>query len=148
MPLPVTAERTELFGTVLTNKSEFEISLHRTQTAILNPHLSHDTFLQKTVQELKDIAQSDSSLKFSKNVLCVDIEDPRATDLMFSGLPGNRIIYFYWQCLLMVSVAGLIQNETQTVIDLVRSLVQDYIGRPRTLTLVTIGVSLRIVHQT
>jgi hypothetical protein len=26
--------------------------------------------------------------------------------------------------------------------------VQDYIGRPRTLTLVTIGVSLRIVHQT
>ena len=96
MPLPVTAERTELFGTVLTNKSEFEISLHRTQTAILNPHLSHDTFLQKTVQELKDIARSDSSLKFSKNVLCVDIEDPPATDLMFSGLPGNRMIYFYY----------------------------------------------------
>ena len=50
-------------------------------------------------------------------------------------------------CTLIIIILGLIHNETQDKIDLVRSLVEDYIARPNTLILVTIpmsGVSLRI----
>lgn len=82
--------RTHVFGPVLTNKNQFEISLRRAQAAILNPHRSHDAFLQMTVQELKDIGQSDPKcLKFSKNIVSVDIADPEATDLLFADMPGT-----------------------------------------------------------
>ena len=50
-------------------------------------------------------------------------------------------------CALIIIILGLIHNETQDKIDLVRSLVEDYIARPNTLILVTIpmsGVSSRI----
>jgi hypothetical protein len=86
--LPLSSPRIHAFVPVLTNKNQFEISLRRAQAAILNPDIPHDAFLQKTAQELKDIPQSDSTLKFSKNIVRVDISDPEATDLSFADLPG------------------------------------------------------------
>jgi len=59
----------------------------------------------------------------------VDISDPEATDLSFADLPG------------------LIHNETQDKIDLVRSLVEEYIARPNTLILVTIPMSDNMENQ-
>jgi vacuolar protein sorting-associated protein 1 len=85
---PLPASTTHEFGAILTNKNQFEICVRRAQAAVLNPHLPHDTFVKKTVQELKDATQSDSCLKFSKNTVCVDITDPEATSLSFSDLPG------------------------------------------------------------
>ena len=86
--LPLSSPRIHAFIPVLTNRNQFEISLRRAQAAILNPDIPHDAFLQKTAQELKDIPQSDSSLKFSKNIISVDLEDPTATDILFVDLPG------------------------------------------------------------
>jgi vacuolar protein sorting-associated protein 1 len=86
--LPLSSPRIHPFVPLLTNKNQFELSLRRAQAAILNPDIPHDAFLQKTAQELKDIPQSDSSLKFSKNIVRVDISDPEATDLSFADLPG------------------------------------------------------------
>ena len=86
MALPT--PRTHEFGPILSDKNQFEISLRRAQAAILNPHLPHDKFLRMTAQDLQNYIQSESSLKFSKNTVCVDISDPEATDLMFADLPG------------------------------------------------------------
>jgi len=86
MALPT--PRTHEFGPVLSDKNQFEISLRRAQAAILNPHLPHDKFLRMTAQDLQNYTQSESSLKFSKNTVCVYISDPEATDLMFADLPG------------------------------------------------------------
>ena len=50
-------------------------------------------------------------------------------------------------CALIIIILGLIHNEIQDKIDLVQSLVEEYIVRPNTLILVTIpmsGMSLRI----
>lgn len=78
------------FGAEFKDKRLFEIYLRRAQAAILNPHLSSDSFLSKTEQELKDFKDA-KSLKFSKNIVCVDIRDPEATDLSFADLPGKSL---------------------------------------------------------
>jgi len=96
--LPLSSPRIYVFVPVLTNKNQFEISLRRAQAAILNPDIPHDAFLQKTAQELKDIPQSDSSLKFSKNIVRVDISDPEATDLSFADLPTKSILSWLSLC--------------------------------------------------
>ena len=86
--LPLPSPRKHVFVPVLANRNQFEIYLRRAQAAILNPDIPPQAFLQKTAQELKDMPQSDSSLKFSKNIVRVDIWDPEATDLSFADLPG------------------------------------------------------------
>jgi vacuolar protein sorting-associated protein 1 len=133
---------TQKFGPVLSDKNQFEISLRRAQAAILNPHLSPDTFLRMTAQDLKNSTQSELSHKFSKNTVCVHISDPEATDLMFADLPGMSKILWLASCHALIFITqGLIQNESEDVIDLVRSLVESYIQKPETMILITIPMS-------
>lgn len=77
------------FGPPLKSKSEVEIWLRRAQAAILNPHLRSETFHKLGYQELRNAATDRRTLKFSKNVVVVDIQDPDATDLSFVDLPGE-----------------------------------------------------------
>jgi hypothetical protein len=122
--------RSQAFGAAFTDRSHFEISLRRAQAAILSPHLPSEIFLLKSQQELKAALRDDPrTLKFSKNTVVVDILDPDATNLSFVDLPG------------------LIQNESQDVIDIVRNLVEDYIGRQETLILITIPMSDDMENQ-
>jgi len=85
---------THQFGPVLRDKNQFEIFLRRAQAAILEPNRPRNTFLQMTVQELKDTAQSNTRLKFSKNIVCVDIVDPEAAELAFIDCPGLSICHY------------------------------------------------------
>lgn len=93
------------FGRKITDRSEFEVWLRRAQAAILNPNVPSATFHAKTIEELRNIK---NTLKFSRNVVCVSIEDPDATDLSFYDLPG------------------LIQNEEAEIVALVKSLAEHY----------------------
>ena len=76
-----------VFGSTITDRNELDIWLRRAQAAILNPNLSADSFYRKSLDELRD-ATSTNSLKFSRNVVSIFIEDPSATDLSFVDLPG------------------------------------------------------------
>lgn len=76
------------FGKTITDKSDFEVWLRRAQAAVLNPDVSSSAFHTKTVEELRNMK---NTLKFSRNVVCVSIEDPDATDLSFYDLPGEYI---------------------------------------------------------
>ena len=77
------------FGKPITKKEDVELVLRRAQTAVLNPDSPAMYFLGLTEQGLSDIAVNNSkALRFSKNVVCVDLEGPDLTDLSFIDLPG------------------------------------------------------------
>ncbi|KAG1876589.1 P-loop containing nucleoside triphosphate hydrolase protein [Suillus subalutaceus] len=114
------------FGRTITDRSEFEVWLRRAQAAILNPNVPCSTFHKKTIEELRNIK---NTLKFSRNVVCVSIEDPDATDLSFYDLPG------------------LIQNEEAEIVALVKCLAEHYIEKKNTIILTTIPMSDDMENQ-
>ncbi|KAG2337542.1 hypothetical protein BDR05DRAFT_1063225 [Suillus weaverae] len=114
------------FGRTITDRSEFEVWLRRAQAAILNPNVPSSTFHTKTIEELRNIK---NTLKFSRNVVCVSIEDPDATDLSFYDLPG------------------LIQNEEAEIVALVKSLAEHYTEKKNTIILTTIPMSDDMENQ-
>ncbi|KAG6379656.1 P-loop containing nucleoside triphosphate hydrolase protein [Boletus reticuloceps] len=116
------------FGPTITDKNEVDIWLRRAQAAILNPNNPPESFHRKSIQELRNLTAT-NSLKFSRNVVSVFIEDPGATDLSFVDLPG------------------LIQNEDEEVVELVRQLTEGYISRPNTIILTTIPMSDDMQNQ-
>ncbi|KAF8839209.1 hypothetical protein BDN67DRAFT_1012512 [Paxillus ammoniavirescens] len=116
------------FVASITNKDLVDIWLRRAQAAILNPDTPPESFHNKTVPELRAI-NATSSLKFSRNVVAISIEDPDAIDLSFVDLPG------------------LIQNEDQEVIELVQDLTVRAISRPNTIILTTIPMSDDMQNQ-
>jgi hypothetical protein len=125
------------FGRTITDRSEFEVWLRRAQAAILNPNVPSATFHAKTAEELKNIK---NTLKFSRNVVCVSIEDPDATDLSFYDLPGKYMFILIGTAYLTGS-EGLIQNEEAEIVDLVKSLAEHYIEKENTIILTTIPMS-------
>ncbi|KAG2153903.1 P-loop containing nucleoside triphosphate hydrolase protein [Suillus clintonianus] len=114
------------FGPKIIDRSEFEVWLRRAQAALLNPNVASSTFHTKTVEELRNIK---NTLKFSRNVVCVSIEDPDATDLSFYDLPG------------------LIQNEEAEIVALVKSLAEHYTEKKNTIILTTIPMSDDMENQ-
>ncbi|KAG9311765.1 P-loop containing nucleoside triphosphate hydrolase protein [Chiua virens] len=122
--------RETAFGPAITDKNLVDVWLRRAQTAILNPDQVPETFHKMSIQELKDFAAaSTNSLPFSRNVVSLFIEDPSATDLSFVDLPG------------------LIQNDAQHVVNLVRELTEYYINKENTIILTTIPMSDDIQNQ-
>lgn len=114
------------FGRTITDKNEVEVWLRRAQSAILNPNLPSANFHTKTIEELRNTR---NTLKFSRNVVCVSIEDPDATDLSFYDLPG------------------LIQNEEPETVALVKSLAEHYTKKGNTIILTTIPMSDDMENQ-
>lgn len=90
-PLPISHSHSKPFGPKIFDKSKVEIWLRRAQAAILSPHVDASTFLDKTHEELKAFMKDEKAKvkKFSKNKVCIDIEDADATDLAFVDLPGK-----------------------------------------------------------
>lgn len=79
------------FSPLLSSKGDVEIWLRRAQAAILSPHKPQESFRTMHYQELRDLIKSDTNmLKFSRNVVVVDIQDPDGTDLSFVDLPGTQ----------------------------------------------------------
>ena len=75
-----------IFGGIITDKSDVEDALRLAQLAVLNPQIPPEcTSLLRAL----NVAQERVSLKFSRNVVCVDICGPDLTDLSFIDLPGE-----------------------------------------------------------
>ncbi|KAI5117489.1 hypothetical protein M0805_009550 [Coniferiporia weirii] len=121
------------FGSPLTSRDEVELTLRRAQTAILNHHRENtDVFLLKSRDDLEYYrtteAFNNGTLKFSKNVVVVDIFDDDCANLSFVDLPG------------------LIQNDEQQTVELVENLVKTNITG-HCLILVTIPMSDDMENQ-
>ncbi|KAF7351392.1 hypothetical protein MSAN_01570900 [Mycena sanguinolenta] len=116
------------FGKGIVNPSEVEIALRRAQLAVLSPGVSDEQILAMSFEDLKKGIPGVEPMRFSRNVICVDLEGfyfaaplcyilnrstpllgPELTDLIFLDLPG------------------LIANAEQQVVDLVEEMVVSHI---------------------
>lgn len=75
------------FGDLIIKKSQVEPMLRKAQWSVLNPKLSYEHILGMSMHEM-DHNSSDCALRFSRNVVCVDLKGPGLTDLSFIDLPG------------------------------------------------------------
>ena len=87
------------FGDPLDDPDDVEFTLRRAQAAVLNyPENEPNEFLNMDEDELEYFqsreAFSEGTLKFSKNVVCVDVHDSECPDLSFVDLPGKPRSYF------------------------------------------------------
>lgn len=85
------APTTVRFGPEITDRKAIELWLRRAQSAILSPHVAnHEEFYKKSETDLRNLMKTDKNmLPFSKDVVVVNVRDPKLTDLSFVDLPGN-----------------------------------------------------------
>ncbi|KZT64693.1 hypothetical protein DAEQUDRAFT_717652 [Daedalea quercina L-15889] len=107
----------QAFSPRITSKADVELWIRRAQTALLNPGIPAGSFVNKTYEQLKQLTEPSM---FSEGIVLVDIEDPEGTELAFIDLPG------------------LIQNESDDVIQLVKSMVEDNIKHEETVILLNV----------
>ncbi|KAA1467040.1 hypothetical protein DENSPDRAFT_926310 [Dentipellis sp. KUC8613] len=118
------------FGPRITDPGKVELALRRAQAAVLNPSVQSHDFLHMSAEQIKaGIKSNTKALLFSRNVVCVDLEGPKLTDLSFIDLPG------------LIQVA-----EDPTLVTLVEQLVVDHI-KGNSLILVTVPMSDDIDNQ-
>lgn len=77
------------FGPVIYDIMELEKMLRRAQLAILNPHISSERFIELDANDKSSqLLTSPEQLKFSSDVVCIDVSGPHVPDLSFTDLPG------------------------------------------------------------
>uniref|UniRef100_A0A0W0FIH9 Uncharacterized protein n=1 Tax=Moniliophthora roreri TaxID=221103 RepID=A0A0W0FIH9_MONRR len=99
----------------ITDRGSVDLWIRRAQTAILSPHRSPAEFEDMSTDELRRILKEDNqTLSFSKDLIEIEVRDPKLPPLTFVDLPG------------------LIQHhqESQTI-KLVENMVKFFIGGER-----------------
>jgi hypothetical protein len=77
----------EAFGSIISDPADVEMRLRKAQAAVLNPHIPLKDVLDKTEDEIGEL-NAGGKTRFSRNVVCVDLEGEDLTDLSFIDLPG------------------------------------------------------------
>ncbi|KAI0324482.1 hypothetical protein GY45DRAFT_1393054 [Cubamyces sp. BRFM 1775] len=113
------------FGPPIKEKTSVEDMLRRAQAAVLRPDLDPLAFLDK---ERGYQLSGKKPLKFSKNVVCVELAGPDLADLSFVDLPG------------------IVQNADGETVQLVEDMVTSHI-KGNSLILVTLPMSDDIENQ-
>ncbi|KAI9066938.1 hypothetical protein FKP32DRAFT_1703275 [Trametes sanguinea] len=111
------------FSPQLLHPDDVELWIRRAQAAVLCPHIPVESIRNRSRSELKELTDTSKDaavLKFTRDVVVVDIEDPNGADLSFVDLPG------------------LVQNEEEDIVTLVEDLVKDYVRPDSTVILVTL----------
>jgi hypothetical protein len=81
-----------VFGNPIRDGRDVELAIRRAQTAILNPWISSERFLECSESDIcdrKTFEGKKPALQFSKNVVCLDITGPEVVNLAFVDLPGK-----------------------------------------------------------
>ncbi|KZO95020.1 hypothetical protein CALVIDRAFT_483385 [Calocera viscosa TUFC12733] len=107
------------FGEDIHDPSQVEIMLRRAQIAVLNDEYNPRIYLDVDPAQME---VPDTQRQFSKNVVCIEVSGPLLTDLTFVDLPG------------------IIQHHPTDpdLVDLIKSMVREYISDPSALILCTI----------
>ncbi|KAM5443775.1 hypothetical protein MferCBS31731_001020 [Microsporum ferrugineum] len=114
----------ELPFATLTNKAQLQEHLRWAQLATLNPGRSHTDFIPGEDQETDGTY---TQVKFSPNVVRLDITAPNFPNLSFYDLPG------------VINVAEL--DEERYLVDLVGNLVKEYIKAENCIILLTLPMT-------
>ncbi|KAJ5173236.1 Dynamin [Penicillium capsulatum] len=112
----------EFFCTV-TNRGQLEEAISRAQCATLNPSRNPDDFKTGNFHENPSLNQ----VKFSPNVVCLDISGPRFPTLCFFDLPG---------------VINQAEREEETyLVGLVEKLVKQYVSQESCIVLLAMSMT-------
>ncbi|PCH35511.1 hypothetical protein WOLCODRAFT_107442 [Wolfiporia cocos MD-104 SS10] len=123
-PVPV---RTVKFGDPIYDKDDVSERIRRAQRAILNPSTDPRHFLND------DVIMDDLEMTFSSNCVLLEISGPDVTDLSFVDLPG------------LIASVGVGGNKGD--IDLVKSLVTDYVSKESCIILLTVACETDFENQ-
>lgn len=138
------------FSPIITDRNQVEVWIRAAQAAVLCPHLPRETFKGKSREELKILTNPDHDpkvLAFTKNVVIIDICDPRGADLSFVDLPGTFALSLLHEVpAFLNAIQGLIENAPDaSLVPLVEDMTKTYIEPMSTIILVTVpaaGTSL------
>ena len=77
------------FGNIIKDPSDVELVARRAQKALLNPNCKSESYLDWDFEDLSYIDDSlSNALKFTKNVVCLEIKGPEVPNLSLIDLPG------------------------------------------------------------
>jgi len=77
------------FGNIITNPNSVEIVARRAQKALLNPERKPDNYFYWDFKDLSyEEDAASNALKFTKNVVCLEIKGPNVPNLSLIDLPG------------------------------------------------------------
>lgn len=106
------------FSPVLTDRGQVELWIRRAQVAILSLHRTLTDCQNLSEDQVKDIQKNfpkdgRSMLQFSKNFVCVDINDPDATDISFVDLPGQSNITLSYSAIIQTRSARSYRSSAE-----------------------------------
>ncbi|RIB21928.1 P-loop containing nucleoside triphosphate hydrolase protein [Gigaspora rosea] len=122
------------FGSLIVDPDNVELMARRAQKALLNPKQDSDKYFNWDFasNNYEEDAQS-NAIKFTKNVVCIEIEGPDVPILSLIDLPG---IIRYTEKL-----------EDEKFITLIEELVKEYIHKEKSIIVATISCKDDIDNQ-
>ncbi|KAI8912453.1 P-loop containing nucleoside triphosphate hydrolase protein [Gorgonomyces haynaldii] len=127
---PLTDIQEVPFGSKITTPAIVETFIRRAQKALLNPSKDPNTFLRTEFGPDGDTDRN--QLKFTRDVVCVDIEGAPTT-LTLIDLPGI--------------IRSVEREEDKQLIDMIEDLVKFYIAKQRAIILAVISCKDEIENQ-
>ncbi|CAG8447927.1 4186_t:CDS:2 [Dentiscutata erythropus] len=122
------------FGESIDNPDEVEIMARRAQKALLNPTDNSDAYLDWEFENTSyDEDSKSNALKFTKNVVCIEIKGPDVPNLSLIDLPGI--------------IQHVDRSEDRRFIGLIEELVRDYIKNDKSIIIATITCKDEVENQ-
>ncbi|CAB4416615.1 unnamed protein product [Rhizophagus irregularis] len=122
------------FGRIITHPNEVEIVARRAQKALLNPDCKPEDFFEWDFESLSYEEDADkNALKFTKNVVCLEIKGPNVPNLSLIDLPGI--------------IRHVEKVEDERFIRLIEELVENYISKEKSIIVATISCKDEIDNQ-
>ncbi|CAG8781456.1 18669_t:CDS:2, partial [Acaulospora morrowiae] len=128
-PLPRTTETK--FGNSIDDPKDVELMARRAQKALLNPSNNSDQYIDWIFNDDNDA--DTNSLKFTKNVVCLEIKGNDVPNLSLIDLPG--IIHHTEKV------------EDEKFVKLIKDLAESYIKREASVIIATISCKDEIENQ-
>ncbi|CAG8597440.1 2253_t:CDS:2, partial [Racocetra fulgida] len=122
------------FGSLIINPDDVELMARRAQKALLNPRKNSDIYFNWDFGNKNyDDDSKSNAIKFTKNVVCIEIKGPDVPNLSLIDLPG---IIRYTE-----------KSEDEKFIALIEELVKEYIEKEKSIIVATISCKDDIDNQ-
>jgi GTPase SAR1 family protein len=127
-----TQAQVRAFGTT-GNREEVRDLIHRAQLATLNPTVDQTRYVPRAGLKDEEISQS-LEVKFSPNIIRLDIQGPEYCNLSFTDLPG-------------IITMSEIKSE-RYLVDLVANLMKEHIKRKSCIVILTLPMNTDVENST
>ncbi|KAG9301962.1 hypothetical protein G9A89_021006 [Geosiphon pyriformis] len=121
------------FGSIIKSPSEVEMMARRAQKALLNPSMNYQLYVNWIFNNnnIKDAAEN--HIKFTKNVVCLEIKGPKVPNLSLIDLPGI--------------IRHVEHSQDEKFINLIQEVVEDYIQKEKSIIIATVTCRDEIENQ-